>query len=48
MVGLGDGVELCVSLFSRVGSSDCPMGRIGEVTDEAGYVCVYFTGEGVF
>jgi hypothetical protein len=48
VVGLGDDVEFCVHFFPRVGSSDCLMGRVSEVTDETGYVCVYFTGEGVF
>jgi len=37
LVGVGG---FCVCIFSWVRGSDCPMGLVGELPDEAGYICV--------
>ena len=40
MNGIGgvDGFGVC--FFSQEGISDCSMGLVGELLDEAGYVCI--------
>jgi hypothetical protein len=39
VIGLGGVGVLGVCFFSRVGISDCPMGLVSALLNEAGYVC---------
>ena len=44
--GGGDFFSMCI--FTCMGRSDCPMGLVGKLSNEAGYGFVKFSGEDLF